>query len=474
MTLQEQNKLLYARAGFGISLEDYRQPRPIKDCVAGLFPPATPGRLEMISAEEWAENSPKAMKELTDEVMRKEKQKTFRERAKDLNQLWIQAMVEAQYPLLEKMSIFWHGHFATRTNNPYFDQLLLNDIRQNALANFGDMLKAVSKSPAMLQFLNNQQNKKAHPNENFAREVMELFTLGRGHYTEQDIKEAARAFTGWAYDGYGMFVFHKGQHDDGEKQVLGRKGNWNGDDILNILLEQKQTAVFISQKLYRYFVSDEKIDDKHVQQMARHFYESNYDIAALLKHIFTANWFYDDHVKGAKVKAPVELLVGYQRLLPIEFRNQNTVTYIQRVLGQHLFNPPNVAGWPGGKNWIDSSSLVIRMQLPQALFMSKELNLDLKPTEQEIAMMHNVNQNANPGKNVRIGQAVADWNNHIVAWKEYSMAELPKAMAEYLLPVAVSDAQQKALLQFCDRDNEEDYIKSISILLMGMPEYQLC
>lgn len=474
MTLQEQNKLLYARAGFGINIADYRQPRPIKECVAGLFPPTAPGRLEMISEEEWAENSPKAMKELADDMMRKEKQKAFRERAKDLNQLWVQAMVEAQYPLLEKMSIFWHGHFAAHTANPYFDQLLLNDVRKNALGNFSDMLRAVSKSPAMLQFLNNQQNKKAHPNENFAREVMELFTLGRGHYTEQDIKEAARAFTGWAYDGYGMFVFHKGQHDDGEKQFLGRRGNWNGNDILNILLEQKQTALFISQKLYRYFVSDEKVNDKHVQQMAKHFYESNYDIAALLKHMFTADWFYDDSVKGAKIKAPVELLVGYQRLLPIEFRNQNTVTYIQRVLGQHLFNPPNVAGWPGGKNWIDSSSLVIRMQLPQALFMSKELNLELKPTEQEIMMTHNVNQSTSPNKNVRIGQAVADWSNHIVAWKGYNRTELPKAMSEYLLPVAVSNAQLDALLQFCDRDNEEDYIKSLSILLMGMPEYQLC
>src|SRR6185312_984892 len=173
-------------------------------------------------------------------------------------------------------------------------------------------------------------------------------------------------------------VFRKGQHDDGQKTFLSESGNFNGDDILNILLKQKQTAIFITQKIYRYFVSDENIDDKKVHTLSNHFYESNYNISSLLKMIFNSDWFYSSEISGAKIKSPVELLVGYQRMIPMEFKNERTWINLQQVLGQYLFNPPNVAGWPGGKNWIDSSSLVIRMRLPEAFFSLKELNLTAK------------------------------------------------------------------------------------------------
>src|ERR1700754_3627308 len=161
-----------------------------------------------------------------------------KEDIRDMNIAWLSMMTNSKAQLREKMSLFWHGHFACRSNSGYFAQDLVNMIRTNALENFGDMLRAISKSPAMLQFLNNQQNRKGHPNENFAREVMELFTLGRGNYTEKDIKEAARAFTGWGANVQGDFVFRKGQHDDGNKTVLGHTGRFDGDDILNILLEE--------------------------------------------------------------------------------------------------------------------------------------------------------------------------------------------------------------------------------------------
>ena len=247
MDLQQQNRLLHSRAGFGISLQDYSHPLPISQAVEHLFPKAVPGALEMITAAEWAQNSPNALRAVDDGADRKEMKKAFTEKTRDMNLLWVQAMVDSNFPLLEKMSLFWHGHFATHINNPYYDQELLDILRKNALGNFADMLRGVSKSSAMLQFLNNRQNKKQHPNENFAREVMELFTLGRGHYTEDDVKEAARAFTGWAFDGQGEFVFRQKQHDDGEKTFLGKRGNFDGDDILSILLEQKQTATFITQ-----------------------------------------------------------------------------------------------------------------------------------------------------------------------------------------------------------------------------------
>jgi len=148
-----------------------------------------------------------------------------------LNLVWLSEMVNSDAQLREKMALFWHGHFASRNLNIFYQQLLLDTIRKGALGNFGDLLRGVSKSAAMLNFLNNNQNKKDHPNENFAREVMELFTMGRGHYSEEDVKQAARAFTGWGASIGGEFIFRRGQHDDGQKTVLGRTGRFDGDDV---------------------------------------------------------------------------------------------------------------------------------------------------------------------------------------------------------------------------------------------------
>jgi uncharacterized protein (DUF1800 family) len=327
----------------------------------------------------------------------------------------------------------------------------------------------------MLKYLNNKQNRKEHPNENFARELMELFTLGRGHYTEDDVKEAARAFTGWSFDEDGRFIFRQRQHDDGEKTILGKTGKWTGDDVIRMLLEQKQTAAFLVQKIYSYYVSDEKIDPRHLKQLASDFYESNYDIGKLLQSIFTSPWFYDTQLAGAKVKSPVELLVGYQRMLPIQFENEKTIINLQRTLGQYLFNPPNVAGWPGGRNWIDSSSLVIRMRLPEAFFLSKELNLSLKEADVEMAVMQQqpIAKDSPPSRAFRVGKVQADWTAFTAYWGAFEMNELPRALADFLLPVSISDEQLRSIISFADKDNKQEYIKSLTILIMELPEYQL-
>src|SRR5258706_11061787 len=246
---------------------------------------------------------------------RKMRQQMSREGIRNLNLYWLKEMFNRSTKLREKLVFFWHGHFACRNLNIFYQQGLLDIIRRNAMGNFGTLLKEVSKSAAMLNFLNNQQNKKDHPNENFAREVMELFTLGRGNYTEHDIKEAARAFTGWGSNLKGEFIFRKLQHDDGIKTVLGKTGNFDGDEVLDILLEQKQTAKFISQKVYKFFVN-EQLDAEKTEWLADRFYKTNYDIAALMEDIFTSDWFYDEKNIGAKIKSPVELLVGIQRMLP--------------------------------------------------------------------------------------------------------------------------------------------------------------
>jgi uncharacterized protein (DUF1800 family) len=201
---------------------------------------------------------------------KREFRKKQREILLDLNIAWIEKMCTTDAVLREKMTLFWHDHFACSTKNPYFAQDLNNILRRNALGRFDEMLTAVSKSPAMLQYLNNQQNRAASPNENFAREVMELFTLGRGHYTENDIKNAARAFTGWGFNRTGEFVFRNRQHDYGRKEFMGNKGNFGGEDILNILLENKQTAIYLTEKIYRYFIN-EQIDPELHNSLADSF-----------------------------------------------------------------------------------------------------------------------------------------------------------------------------------------------------------
>lgn len=465
------------RAGFGLSLDDWKEePNAARRAARLIKNSKTPQPLLVVSDEEWEEYRDAARsKDMMDVSERQMRLRSFREKVADLNQRWMQEMVATDDPLREKMALFWHNHFATRVNNPYFDQQLLHIIRTHALGSFRTLLREVSQSPSMLQFLNNQQNRKQHPNENFAREVMELFTLGRGNYTEQDVKEAARAFTGWGFGRDGNFTFRKNQHDEGEKKILGKTGHFRGEDVLDILLEQKQCALFITQELYRYLVTEEKPDRQRIRSLAEDFYESNYDIGALVQAILTAGWFYNDDLQGSRIKSPVDLLVGYQRLLPMQFGNLRTLINLQRTLGQLLFYPPNVAGWPGGRDWIDSSSLVIRMRLPEAFWGSREL--DLKPKEID-AEMNDVNkrpmQQDSRGDRFRVGRTDTDWTAWTGYWKKKETDRLPELLARYLIAKELTTAQLQELVRFTDKDNTEEYIRSLTIRLMSLPEYQLC
>ncbi|MBS1757689.1 MAG: DUF1800 domain-containing protein [Bacteroidetes bacterium] len=407
-------------------------------------------------------------------AQRKQRQQKSRENLKSLNILWLDEMINSEAQLREKMSLFWHGHFACRVINSYFQQELLDIIRANALGNFGDLLREVSKCPSMLQFLNNQQNNKNHPNENFAREVMELFTMGRGNYTEDDVKQGARAFTGWGFNLQGEFVFRKNVHDTGTKTFLGQTGNFDGDDILNILLDHDQTANFITRKIYRYFVND-KPDDAHVQWLSKRFKSSGYDIKKLLEDIYTSDWFYDEKNIGTRIKSPIELLVGIRRFMPLQLDNDNAQLLFQNVLGQVLFYPPNVAGWPGGKSWIDSSTLMIRLQMPQ-VFASKEsisispkvdddVNMGMKMQEQ-VSIKRNMDF-ANKG-----GSADIDWSAVNKIFDNTKRENLAQQIADTLLQTN-SRVGSTVLLKYLNQDSREDFIKSAVINLMSTPEYQL-
>lgn len=389
-----------------------------------------------------------------------------RQATRSLNLMWLDEMVNSPAQLREKMAFFWHGHFACRNLNSFFQQQLINTIREHALDDFGTLLHAVSKTPAILQFLNNQQNKKNSPNENFAREVMELFTLGRGHYTEKDVKEAARAFTGWGFNLQGQFQFRVFQHDAGEKTVLGNTGNLSGEDVLDLLLEQKQTAIFLCTKLYKFFVN-ENINEKNVHWLAERFYKSGYNIKNLLYDLFTAPWFYNPEHIGTHIKSPVELLVGIRRQLPMEIENEEIQLVIQKSLGQILFYPPNVAGWPGGKTWIDGSSLLLRMRLPQMINTGEEFEIGLKTDDDtEMGQARKITQALN-----RFSlRAQIDWGQVLKPFADSLTGKPIEVFCANLLQT--KQLPDTALINQLVKESTDPKLKIIAI--MSLPEYQLC
>ena len=399
----------------------------------------------------------------------------YRNDIKNMNIWWLTNMVNSKAQLRHKLTFFWHGHFACRSRNALFSQQLFNIIQQNALGNFGTMLRQVSKSPAMLQFLNNQQNRKGHPNENFAREVMELFTIGRGNYTEADVKEAARAFTGWSFDKNGAFIFRPILHDNFAKNVLGNTGNFNGDDVLDIILKKPETAYFICKKIYQFFVN-ENIDEILIKKLATNFYNNNYEIAPLLEEIFTSEWFYEQKNMAIKIKSPIELIVGIRRFLPLELENDEVQLLFQKVLGQLLFYPPNVAGWPGGRSWIDSSTLMVRLQIPQAL--SNNDALEIKPKTDDDTDMGMVEQ-----KNLKIGKNKAfsklgvsahiNWSIVFKAFENIARPQLEQALISSLI-LTSANFKSSTLQPFLNIESRDSFIKSVIINVMSTPEYQLC
>ena len=384
-----------------------------------------------------------------------------RQQEKDLNMKWVAQMISTDAQLREKMTLFWHNHFSCRSNNALFAQQLNNIERANALGNFRALTLAVSQSPAMLQFLNNQQNHKNHPNENFARELMELFTIGRGNYTEQDVKESARAFTGWGFDKDGTFLVRPFQHDNGQKTFLGKTGNFVGEDIISILLEQKQTAHFICNKLYKYLVN-ELPDPVHVNAMADVFYNSGYEVTPLLEYVFTSDWFYEDKNTGNLIKSPVDLIVGLSRQFYITYQRPEVLLEFQRALGQVLFNPPNVAGWPGGRNWIDSSSLMYRLKIPSMVLDGGLIDFAGKVDPEDEAYLATV-RNRQTIVNTKV-QAQPDWDKFL--------SDLPKNssnedIADSILEPKPGNGIQDIIKQTSD-------IKTLAIELVSTPEYQLC
>ncbi|MBL0140810.1 MAG: DUF1800 domain-containing protein [Betaproteobacteria bacterium] len=292
-----------------------------------------------------------------------------------LREWWFREMLTTASPLTERMTLFWHGHFATSQQKVRSSLLVYRQnalLRSHALGNFGSLLRAVSKDPAMLVYLDSAGSRREAPNENFAREVMELFTLGEGHYAEKDIKEAARAFTGWSLDrDTGEFRYRPFFHDGGMKTIFGRSGRFDGDDVLALLLERPEAATFITRKLWKEFVSPNP-DEREVQRLAAVFREARLEVTPLIRAILLADAFWSPSNRGTIVKSPVELVVGTLRTFEISPTTLRPAVAGAALLGQNVMSPPNVKGWPGGDAWINSATLLGRKQFLDRLFRGSD------------------------------------------------------------------------------------------------------
>jgi uncharacterized protein (DUF1800 family) len=314
---------------------------------------------------------------------------------------WMYRMITTHNPLEEKIVLFWHGLFATGYAKLNQARSHLNQIemfRENGLGAFDDLLVELSKDPAMIFWLDNNDNHKGAVNENFGRELLELFSMGIGNYSEDDVKSAARAFTGWTMGNaeymamrankdsiwpYGRIAWHFGyrpeDHDNGEKTFLGETGNLNGEDIVRILCKNEATPRFVCTRLFQFFAADEVDDEgsKVIDEMTRAYFESDYEIRAILRTLLNSDYFKSDTARFARVKGPIELITGAVRMAgSYQTPNLGIGDVVNQAfyMGQGLLNPPTVEGWHEGDEWIDSGALVERVN-----FVASELGDVDKP-----------------------------------------------------------------------------------------------
>ena len=450
---------LYWRAGFGIQPNQVQsmQSSSRKEVVKKIFAESKKHENLSIDLSEFNRydlatilKSPKQLREFIEKS---------RLKILDYNVAWVKHMASSRSVLRERMTLFWANHFVCKDNNILYVIQYNNTLRKYALGDLKDFTKAISKEPAMLKYLNNKQNVKSSPNENFARELMELFTLGKGHYTESDIKESARAFTGYFHNFEGDFRIRKLMHDYGIKRFMNYRGRLDGDDIIDIIFEQKQCARFICQKIYTYFVND-KLNDEHVNQMVNVLYPK-YKIDELMQFVFMQDWFYDEANIGNKIKSPIDFVIGMNNSVPMDFKKPRQLLAIQKVLGQTLLDPPNVAGWKGGKSWIDSNTILFRLRLPSILLNNSKISAKEKGdfNDSMMGMM------ASKGTSGGYFKVESDWSSFERRFKNVKIEEL----SDHLIQTEINSGTQE-YLDGLGKVSKRDYC----IQLMSLPEYQMC
>jgi uncharacterized protein (DUF1800 family) len=346
-------------------------------------------RLEQVQAMRRATRdlSPEEAEKARREFNQKQ-QRTNRQHGIEAQGWWFRRMLKTNAPLREKMVLFWHDHFATsiqKVRQPVLMVMQNELFRRHATGSFKELTHAILMDPAMMLYLDTQTSKKGKPNENFAREVMELFTLGEGNYTEQDIKEAARAFTGYNLNRFNGGVAHnKRQWDGGEKTIFGKTGKFDGEGVIDLIFEQEAVARYVPRKLWEYFAAEDP-PEEGVKALAKSFKEADFKVEPLLREIFRSQAFYSDKIVRNQIKSPIQFLVQMLKELELENPPQGYTVNAQQQLGQVLFMPPNVAGWDWGKAWINTNTLLTRYNV--AGFITKGAQESSKMAANDDSMM---------------------------------------------------------------------------------------
>jgi len=369
-----------------------------------------------------------------------------------LQMWWLNRMLATAAPLQEKMTFVLHGHFTTAAiEKGVWPNLVLAQnqlFRQYALGNLRDLTLAVSKDPAMLLYLDNAENNKSHPNENYARELMELFTLGIGNYSEEDIRQSARAFTGWTIDRQtGEFTFNPRTHDDGTKTFLSRTGNFDGSDIVDIIYQQRAAETFWATTLLSAFVYDDP-EPELVNEFANVISRNKFELAPSMSVLLRSNVFYSQRAYRALVKSPVEFVVGAHKQLAIDTIVDGTPAAL-RGMGQVLFYPPNVAGWPGGANWLTSQMLIAREN-----FIAKMVNT---PDIMQTGWLSRIPMDAGRASKEMVGTIL--------------QGDAPGQAYGQL--IAYLNGSGTSALGTLSVENYDERVRGAAYLTMAMPAYQL-
>jgi uncharacterized protein (DUF1800 family) len=377
-------------------------------------------------------------------------------------------MLESPHPLREKMTLFWHNHFATSNAKVQSVGYMLGQydlMHRHALGSFRVLLQEMSKDPAMMVWLDTAGSKKASPNENYARELLELFSLGIGNYTEADIREAARAFTGWEIRD-GKPFFNKGQHDTGTKKLLGKSGPYQGEDIVNLCLEQKICAQFLCRKLFRFLISETEPTPELLEPLAAQLRQSDYDFGALVATMLRSNLFFAPQAYRTRIKGPVDFALGIVRGLeghvPDDKGRGFGITAVGDVLeelGQNVFHPPSVKGWDGGQVWLNGQTLLTRQNLALALCSTEDLRFQGRRTDPAaLARKH-------------AKQSDAELVDFFLSL--FLQGDVPSSSRERLLDYQKRAHQQKSPPYWSADTIADRRVRSLCHLVLMLPEFQL-
>ncbi|MEE9126118.1 MAG: DUF1800 domain-containing protein [Planctomycetota bacterium] len=505
----KQARHLLMRAGFGGSPEQIKklQQMGLQAAVAYLvdyerLPQDVPGH-GVIPPEPIARGTFRRLSQDERRSLQRMRRRTDGRKLQRLRGWWLRRMVASERQLEEKMTLFWHGHFTSgyRDVRNAFHMAIQNDLlREHATGNFGDLVRAISRDPAMLEYLDNRVNGRRKPNENYARELMELFTLGEGNYTEKDVKEAARAFTGWTFRrGTSTFTFQERNHDYGKKTFLGQQGYFDGDHIIDIILAQEAACRHLARKLLGFFAVD--ATDEEIAPYARLLRRTNFELKPFFRTLFSSEWFHSDRVMGKIIKSPVVLVVSTIRMMGVTIGPGNTAATLARYcdqIGQSLLQPPNVKGWDGGAAWVTSSNLLTRYNITRSLITGVGRGGDnrnrrnqrnrrpIRSARQEMDEMDMRGQARNARNDRAQGPAGFDILALVKKAGVSRPAEIVSLLEERFLVTPISKQRRQALFDFLEGADGSpalnldstrratNKLNELLHLITTTPEFQIC